>query len=474
MKAIKFYQVKPTDINDYGELDPNAELIPQFASLYRYRPGTRKETYSSEDAYDNNTNMHPGRHFNIYDEKGKLIKENSHVEKRGYSAIGYLRDRNKWDNLFGGWLDFDPKVSQDQFDKHARDYYSNHTNLNPENKYELHRVNHYIIDDDGWGSDPIAEQESLAEALHDGNLRYGKRYLKIPGEHTPLKTISLPFIVEGNDDDIVSFDDIMNKNYDPGRDYAKEVQLKNIRVKRLPSGLLSVESSEDTSDTDVNIADAGLRFCTFIKNYIQISFHFLDNIDKNALDVGDFKTAYATFDVSYRDYNAYELVNSFLEKLSKFFYTIKSYSDSPYKYADELVAYLGDELVGCMHSNGLTGDDYFRYFLDKNPCKDYKDIEASYNIMVNYILVYISDIDLDGLRDYCNRLKSARSYKNKSGNIIRVNSVNWMSFLDDNFSPNDNTAISDRHMKHIIKDASDYIKHRRTISDIVNCVSRRY
>ena len=468
MKAIKFYQVKPADINDYGELDPNAELIPQFASLYKYSPGTRKETYSSEDIYDNDTNVHPGRHFNIYDENDKLVKENSPVEKRGYSAIGYLRDRNKWDNLFGGWLHVDPSVSQDQFDKYAKNYYNNHISSNPEDTYELNRIKHFSSD---VSNDPIAEQKNLAKALGNGNLKYGKRLLDIPGEHTSMKTISLPFIVEGNDDDTVSFDDVINKNYDPGRDYTKEVQLKNIRVKRLPSGLLSVESPESSTDADVNIADAGLFFCSLVESKKFISFHFLGNIDNDAFNAGDFKTAYATFDRPYKDYTAYELVSSFLDNLADFFNTIKSYSDSPYKYADELESYLGDELTGCMFQSIQTGDSLFKYFLDKHP---HKDRDAAYDITVNYILGYISNIDVDGLRGYCNSLKSEGPYKNKSGNIIRANNVNWMSFLDNNFSPNDETAISDKYLKHIIKDASDYITHKRNMSTIVNCVSRRY
>ena len=468
MKAIKFYRVKPTDINDYGELDPNAELIPQFASIYKYKPGTRKETYSSEDTYDNDTNVHNGRHFNIYDENDKLIKENSPAEKRGYSAIGYLRDRNKWDNLFGGWLHVDPNVSQDKFDKYARDYYSKPVNLNPGHEYELNRVKHYSSD---IQHDPISEQGRLINLLSEGNLKFGKRHLNIPEHQKPLKTISLPFIVEGNDDDIVSFDDVMNKNYDPGRDYASEVQLKNIRVKRLPSGLLSVEPSKNTSDTYVNIADAGLFFCSLVEYIQPISHHFLGKIDTNAYNVDDFKTAYAAFGKLYNDYTAYELVDSFLDDLAEFFNKIKAYSDTPYKYADELMPYLGNELTDCMFQDTLTGNSILRYFLDKNA---FEDKEVNHDITVNIILGLISDIDIDGLRGYCNELKLEGPYKNKSGSIIKVNNVNWRSFLDNNFDPNDNTVISDKHMKHIIRDASDYIRHRNTTSNIVNCVSRRY
>ena len=80
-KILKFYSVDMNDIDDKGNINPDAKLLPLFSKQYNIRPKDVKATLSSDDWYDDSTNVHKDRHFTTF---CKIIHVTDFVVKRHF------------------------------------------------------------------------------------------------------------------------------------------------------------------------------------------------------------------------------------------------------------------------------------------------------------------------------------------------------------------------------------------------------
>lgn len=445
MRAIKWYRVFDDDIDDNGELNPDARLIPYYASLYNWDPYTSPvETYSSEDHYDNSTNVHKGRHFTLYKDadktKGNTHFTNKHVTNRGYSAAGYERGRDRWDNLFFKWNHYDPNVSRSELEKN-RNVWAQAGGSKDD--YQLNSAVHLS---------PKARQDFLNEKMHDNaaaierrdvdSLAHAMYNMGEHGKQVPYisegkSTIPLPFIIEGDDDDIVSLADVMERDYDPGRDWLNEVQLKNIRLKRLPSGVLAPNDEHPTSDVLRKVLDSQDKLEKVTDRYAN------GNGEATIQDINNWaKEAKESFAI------VCSAVSEYLDEDEPSFTAIKAVNKGLYSnnFYEGVCNYLGVPAI-----EGVDPDNP-----DNGPVVT--GVEYIIHEAVNEVLSCISTYMADKLNKH--KLNSYSPWQ-------------WQSILNEQFNIDDAQNVSDAHCKHIIKDASNYIKKygKKNVSGIADSIA---
>lgn len=505
-QAIKNYQVEPKYIRDDGSLDPDAPLLGEFAMQYR-QVGGRPETYSSEDVYDNSTNVHGGRHFDIYSdgfhalgEGDRLLKENMHVKNRGYSVAGYTRGRGKWNNVFYGWN------RARRSDERYRALKEAWEKLHPGTDYELHSIKHdsSAPDDDrrfqemldtfrAEGDDETAdwqvnnrnsvEKQRLIDHTFGGhgNLKFGADLIRTPDKHI-IRTVHLPFIVGFNDDDVVSFDDVMERGYDPARDYDSEVQLKAIRMKRLPSGLIVPVNDSSVNDMYNNV----IRFINKVFDSIDDIYrrrHSADdslmllhrgigNVTKESFiqQMTDNAEALrrAMSEVAYE----WSKIRSMIEDNNLDLTDSSSGIGSRLSVMDEAFRSVCDDEALSERARGLVSDDSHVNQVNG----DIRYIDRRLNLVYPKMIAFCDRELMSELRWLDSVCKSKRvAFRNDNGVGFRVIEPDWNEFLDREFSPEDERNISDYHKKYIKRDFSNWYRNNRRTREIADGIrDRRY
>jgi len=220
-KFIKMYNIRREDVDNKGNVNPDAALYPMYMTQYRDNKTGKKfselppeaidDKLSDEDKpYDNSTNAHPNRTVHVH-EAGN--DDNTHIVgpdlKRGYSALAFAnKDKRHGDDYFSDWH----KINRDK-DIHSI----------------LHTDASKIMDNKQYGmmySDAGGDIRSIADTISPGSHYKG--------------FYTVPLIVEADDSDVINYNDVIKDNYDPTRDYLPEVQLKRvIRRSIMPNALVN-------------------------------------------------------------------------------------------------------------------------------------------------------------------------------------------------------------------------------------------
>jgi len=208
-KFIKMYNIRNEDVDDKGNVNPDAALYPMYMGQYidnrtgksflELPPDQIDDKLSDVDReYDNSSNAHPNRTVQIHSLGDKDPFQTVGPDlKRGYSALAFAnKDKRHGDDYFSGWHKID----------HDKDI--NTVSYTPLDKIEEHSqyAKHFSS----------ADKDAASLAY---NIAPGERY---KGFYT------LPLIVEADDSDVINYNDVIKDNYDPTRDYLPEVQLKRI------------------------------------------------------------------------------------------------------------------------------------------------------------------------------------------------------------------------------------------------------
>ena len=207
-KFIKMYNIRKDDIDDKGNINPNAALYPLYMGQYTdNKTGKRFADLSPEDIddklsdvdkmYDNSTNSHPDRTVQVLNEAGDTIKTVGPDLKRGYSALAFTnKDKRHGDDYFSDWhkIDHDKDINTTKYTSASK-----------------------IMDNPQYSrsyADAASDAMSFSTAITPGERHKG--------------FYALPLIVEADDSDVINYNDVIKDNYDPTRDYLPEVQLKRI------------------------------------------------------------------------------------------------------------------------------------------------------------------------------------------------------------------------------------------------------
>lgn len=465
MRAIKVYQVRQDDFDDKGNLKPDSELMPLFAEQYKYKPGSDIEKHGKEYAYDNSTNKHPGRHYNIYEfnkgydgpfdapEAMRLVKGNSPVDSRGASALAWTRGR---DNIFYDWNHRDNKISKEDFNKLSSDW--NKVNKG-KGKYELHS----IVKGDKKESE--LEDKIRIKSFLD---RTGR------GKVSGVNTLRLPFIVEGDEDDIVSLNDVFDKNYDPGRDFKQEVQLKNIRVRTLPNGLVVPDDGTYGSYDREN----GLKLENFA-NVVLTTFKYICSPDKYEFVRSIYnilKNLGSMYDINLDD-ESYRFFRLFSIYTDNFTQNYDAYVEALQKALDKnLLDDRCHDIINKLYefTSSEPSSDFFRKHEACIPKADDTSLRIADMLISGENKITQEDVSY--LVKMLNRAANGgNKFSNGNDKLLQLaDDPDWDKWLDENFDYNDSMNISDRHMKTVLRDVSSDIKKRRTMSNIISGVSRRF
>ena len=229
-KILKLYNVALDDIDDKGNINPDAKLLPLFYKFHDISPDDVKETLSSEDWYDDKTNVHGDRHFYIDLPDGRRLYQP--VKHRGYSALSYYTKPDRADSLLNNWYYKDTDKDDNYITVHDKDKMSK----------DLMSRN--------------TDEDSLRYWVNKGYLR-NKDIIeerKRGHDDEELNYLTLPVVADIDDEDIIRLHDILNNNYDPGRADLNEVQVRHLRNKVVPQGwfkLLSKDKLDNLIDTEV-------------------------------------------------------------------------------------------------------------------------------------------------------------------------------------------------------------------------------
>lgn len=218
-KFIKMYNIRREDVDNKGNVNPDAVLYPMYMTQYRDNktgkpfselpPEAIDDKLSDVDKeYDNSSNAHPKRTVHIH-EAGN--DDSTHVVgpdlKRGYSALAF--------------------ANKDK--RHGDDYFSDWHKINREK--DIHSVLH-------TDASKIMDNASYRDAHANADQDTGAIVETIsPGSHYK-GFYTVPLIIEADDSDVINYNDVTKDNYDPTRDYLPEVQLKRIiRRSIMPNAL---------------------------------------------------------------------------------------------------------------------------------------------------------------------------------------------------------------------------------------------
>lgn len=431
MRAVKVYNVALDDIDDNGEVKPDAELMPLFANFYKYKPGTRDEVMGQPAEYKGN--VHKNKEYTLVDAKNKPFFKTK-VNKRGFSAIGYNRGRNTIDNA--------PPLLEPMSD----------------NAMRLPNVETIDDEDGGFARIYINENNKFSDTPL---LRILSRAGKISNIGN-VNSIALPFIVSGDEDDFVSLNDILEKGYDPWRDFTNEVQMKNIHVRQLPSGLLVPRTKS--------------KLTKEIQDNIKPSLHMLADsfgyMKKELYKIRTILTDKASASSSGR---LSGIIND--DAVTQIISTIKSISqndmpplarsilsilpedvihDISPKYANNIIHSLDDIATGTF---GNTVAIYDKQDVTVGDTRKLDDLIYTYGVYIRILDYGITNGHVKG---------------DVSNSLTLKKDVDWVDFLNKEFSKNDTNNVSDKHMKHIIKDVTNDILSDRSMKNIIGALNGKW
>ena len=204
---------------------------------------------SSDDWYDDSTNVHKNRHFHVFLPDKTEFKDIP-VSHRGYSALSYCSKPDRRDSLMSDWHR-DRKSERDQ---HYATVFSpkDLVKMLDYDKFDGKHLDFYGIYDD-ISKVPRDNRKLLTDADSYQLKNYIKFLLKrgVPAESRRDRLI-IPVVASTNDSDIVRLHDLW-KGYDPGRDNLNEVQTRHIYDKYVPKNWIKYYSFQDLHDSIDNL-----------------------------------------------------------------------------------------------------------------------------------------------------------------------------------------------------------------------------
>lgn len=113
-KFIKMYGIHDSDIDDKGNVNPDAALYPYYdayedpktgMTYHELSPDQIEDRLSDIDrVYDNSTNSHPDRTVKLFDSNDNFIAKVGPDLKRGFSALAYANpEKRHGDDYFDDW-----------------------------------------------------------------------------------------------------------------------------------------------------------------------------------------------------------------------------------------------------------------------------------------------------------------------------------------------------------------------------------
>lgn len=316
-KFIKMYNIRKDDVDDKGNVNPDAALYPMYMTQYRDNktgkpfselpPEAIDDKLSDEDKpYDNSSNAHPKRTVHIH-EAGN--DDSTHIVgpdlKRGYSALAFAnKDKRHGDDYFSDWH----KINREK-DIHSI----------------LHTDASKIMDNKQYGmnySDTGSDIRSIADTISPGSQYKG--------------FYTVPLIIEADDNDVINYNDVIKDNYDPTRDYLPEVQLKRI-IRR------SIMPNAFTNNAKMAVTS---KFASFAQDVYNVSLM----LDSYAMTLHNAAT-------SAQDANA--LYNKLLEAFERSIKHCTTIIDSGYDVSDTLedLAATDDTVDTALADIGYTLDN---------------------------------------------------------------------------------------------------------------------
>ena len=317
---VKFYSVNPNRIDEHGNLDPDAGLYPGYGRQYGFKDVNEKdlpEHFGQPIEYDNSSNRHPDRRVTLYNVGGDIGRTHTVGPnvKRGFSVNAY-RGMNKRP------VGFDKTDTFDMWKRDSKDYDQHYsTAIDPAKRtYDFDDIDGgpYVstagylkhLHEDNPNADSkvgtLDFNDAVPQAKFSAYMRgyfgdkieksadsFRRRYRK--GARNRNDLITIPVIVEADDEDVININDVLNGNYDPTRDYQEEVQLKRIRGRRLPKGLFVNEPvlSEQMQDVLYEIDEYKDQYVQML-GYIMTALGTLPNVNSanNEICKADYTTGY--------------------------------------------------------------------------------------------------------------------------------------------------------------------------------------
>lgn len=243
IQALKLYHISSKDIDENGNINPDARLIPLYYRNYNIDPATVTERLSDHDI-DADSNIHNGRMFDIDDltEFGLTSHRHLPVKTRGQSVLGYTSKDNAKDTYANSWRRQSPysKGLVHIKNKNGEEYDEpvQYAELFDNVKYAAQHERHQPFDS---SKETIEDWDKRGlEDFYKMILRHEPSYVQNDdGEHF----YKVPVLITADKADVVNNYDIIKDGYDPGRDFLWDKQLKAYKMKQLPSGIFVPESS---------------------------------------------------------------------------------------------------------------------------------------------------------------------------------------------------------------------------------------
>lgn len=219
MKALRMGWIDKKDIDDNGEVKPGADILGYYAPEYNVHHGRpNNEKWGQPFVYKGGA--HPGEYILTEHNLGGWGAYGPEVDgghdinrinagRRGVSVNAYIRGREDADNLLQGNYKTNIakhiKYPKGAFEKDADGNFKDNENL-------------------------TKDRAGLVNAMKflNGNIGYEGDVL-------------LPFIVDFDPEQRVSYNDVRNNGYQTQRDTFYEEELKGYNAQELPSGIFSME-----------------------------------------------------------------------------------------------------------------------------------------------------------------------------------------------------------------------------------------
>ena len=414
IRAVKFYRVSPKDINEHGELKPDASLLPYYIDSMIGNPNFNPtETYASDDKYNNDTNLYQNRFYNIYDVAKSDDNPDPDYElvpanKRGYSVLAY--DKGDRD-LLDGFNDPDYNWIKKNSEKVKQ--------LPNKPGHDRPDINRSLLYRKTSDNGPIdKEQKNISKAIFNDKIR--KLLSRKDDAYQPV-----PFIVQADDEDEITLDDVV-KGYDAGRDYNEERQLKNIHMKQLPSGIIIPREQHRRKELTAKACEC------------------YDGIDK-------ILTSIESLSDKFNAESAYDSIVTFMDNLPPVLY-LAMYAPASDKVAKDVYKKAKDlqDYIEKIDFNSFSQDDLETFY-----SRAYQLVMSLYNFDPNDVMEEII----------------AHDKETKTPFMFNQN-LDVKEFTDKYFNWDDPHNISDYHAKIIRKDFFNDFGHKKTTSNILKGMHR--
>ena len=442
-KFIKMYNIRREDVDNKGNVNPDAALYPMYMTQYRDNKTGKKfselppeaidDKLSDEDKpYDNSTNVHPKRTVHIH-EAGN--DDSTHTVgpdlKRGYSALAFAnKDKRHGDDYFSDWH----KIDRDN-DVHSI----------------LHTDASKIMDNTRYGmlySDAGGDIRSIADTISPGSHYKG--------------FYTVPLIVEADDSDVINYNDVIKDNYDPTRDYLPEVQLKRIiRRSIMPNAL--------TNNNKAAYIDSIEEYANDVLAVYYAIYGYGPELDNIAASTGYVHALNTKLDTIFENTTRYcgMIIDKFYE-MSDMFEDLSSTDNG----VDAALADMGYSLDDIEQTTQAVIDVYTKF---KQSAKDmsakdtslHKETAKLMAPMVKNLCTQIDNLykQCTGLQDHLSEM----SFAGTAGEYVPdMNAMKEATQKGGAFDWYDSTTYSDERLKNIYSDCHDVTLSDKQLKYIYN------